>query len=109
MKDNLSDAIEELAESRYRIIRTSKDGSFAGYLNYESEDGKTAVLLCARRLWYWPDSPSLKDLALNGIPATEDIEFLIQVPRVELNDVLEILETSEKARISIQKIPAWSK
>jgi hypothetical protein len=89
------------------IARTYSAGVFAGYL--ESLKEKHGVLLNARRIWYWDGAASLSQLAVDGTNKPENCKFPCIVSRVELTEIIEVLDVSEKARKSIEGVPEWKK
>ena len=94
-------------ENRYVIVRTYSAGVFAGEL--ESRNGKEVVLLNARRIWYWSGAASLSQLAMEGTNDPENCKFPCEVDKVELLEVIEILDVTEKARNNIKNVPVWKK
>ena len=90
---------------KYVIVRTYSAGVFAGEL--ESRSGQEVVLLNARRLWYWAGAASLSQLATDGTSKPKDCKFPCEVSRVELMQVIEIIDTTEKAKESIKGVPVW--
>lgn len=92
---------------KYVIARTYSAGVFAGYL--DSKKGEEAVLLNARRIWYWSGAASLSQLAVDGTSKPNDCKFPVEVSRIELTKVIEILDVTEKAKKSIAGVPVWSK
>ena len=90
----------------YKIVRTYSAGVFAGYL--ESKNGQEVVLRDARRLWYWDGAASLSQLAMEGVSKPENCKFPCEVSRVELFQVIEILDVTDTAKNSIAKVPIWS-
>ena len=92
---------------KYVIVRTYSAGVFAGYL--DSRKGKEAVVLNARRIHYWDGAASLSQLAVDGTSKPENCRFPVEVSRIELTEVIEILDVSEKARKSIAGVPVWKK
>ena len=97
---------KSLKGKKYVIARTYSAGVFAGYL--ESKKVKEAVILNARRIYYWDGAASLSQLAVDGTSKPENCKFPCEVSRVELTEVIEILDVSEKARKSIAGVPIWS-
>ena len=81
---------------KYVIVRTYSAGVFAGYI--DSRKGKEAVVLNARRIHYWDGAASLSQLAVDGTSKPQNCRFPCEVPRVELTEVIEILDVSEKAK-----------
>lgn len=92
-------------KKKYVIVRTYSAGVFAGTL--ESRKGKEVVLTNARRLWYWVGAASLSQMAVSGTSNPGGCKFPVSVPRVELTEAIEILDTTEAARKSILGVPEW--
>ena len=78
---------------------------FAGYL--KKRDGKEAVILQARRLWYWDGAASLSQLAEEGTTKPSNCKFPIEVSQIEVTEAVEILSCTEKARKSIAEVKVW--
>jgi hypothetical protein len=91
---------------KYQIVRTHSAGVFAGYI--ESRNGQEVVMRNARRLWYWDGACSLSDLAVNGVSRPQNCKFPCEVDRVELLQVVEILDCTEKAKKSIEGVKIWT-
>ena len=104
-----ADAVGKPAQSLngmpYRIVRTYSAGVFAGY--QESRNGQEAVFRNARRLWQWAGAASLSQLAMEGTSKPKDCRFPCAVDKVELLQVIEILDCTEKSRKSIEAVPVW--
>jgi hypothetical protein len=90
---------------KYVIARTQSAGVFAG--NLESRVGQEAVLTDARRLWYWAGAASLSQMAVSGTSRPKNCKFPVAVPRVELLQVIEILDVTAEAESSIKAVPEW--
>ncbi len=95
-----------MSKSRYVIVRTFSAGVFAGTL--VSRKGREVVMKDARRLWYWTGAASLSELAVRGTSAPSECKFPVAVPRVELLEVIEILDVTPAARKSIEGVPVWT-
>lgn len=93
-------------KERYVIFRTYSAGVFAGV--FVSRKGKEGVLKNARRIWRWAGAASLSQLAMEGTSKPKECKFPCPVDCVELTEVIEVLECTEKARISIEEVPVWS-
>lgn len=91
---------------KYVIVRTYSAGVLAGEL--ESRTGREVVLRNARRIWYWAGAASLSELAMLGTSKPEECKFPCVVDRVELLEVIEILDVTPAARKSIENVPIWS-
>lgn len=93
-------------KERYVIFRTYSAGVFAG--EFVSRKGKEGVLKNARRLWRWAGAASLSQLAMEGTSKPSDCKFPCAVDHVELTEVIEVLECTDKARTSIEGVAVWS-
>ena len=91
---------------RYCMVRTYSAGVFAGYV--ETLDGKHAVLRHARRIWYWDGAASLSELATYGTSKPQNCKFPCEVERVELTEVIEVIDITEKAKSAIDEVPVWT-
>lgn len=94
-------------DGRYVIVRTYSAGVFAG--NLHSRNGQEVVLHDARRLWKWSGAASLSQLAMEGVKDPDNCMFPCPVGRIELLQVIEILDTTLKAKKSIQDVKIWEK
>jgi hypothetical protein len=94
-------------EERYVIVRSHLAGVFAGV--FVSRKEREVVLRNARRLWFWSGAASLSQLATTGTSDPSNCKFPAPVSRVELLDAFEILDCSDRARISIEGVPEWVK
>ncbi len=90
---------------KHCIIRTRSAGVFAGYI--ESQNGQEVTLVKARRLWQWAGAASLSQLSMEGSSDTKNCKFPQEVDRVKLFEVLEILDTTKKAKDSIDSVKIW--
>lgn len=91
--------------SGYKIVRTYSAGVFAGTI--ESRNGQEVVMKNARRLWKWSGAASLSQLAMEGVKNPNDCMFPSEVERVELLNVVEILDCTEAAKKSIKAVKIW--
>lgn len=94
-----------IRDENYKIVRTYSAGVFAGYI--ESRNGQEVVLRNARRLWYWAGASSLSQLAMEGVKRPNECKFPCEVDRVELLQVIEILDVTKEARENITNVPVW--
>lgn len=89
----------------YKIVRSFAAGVFAGYI--ESRNGKEVVMRDARRIWYWEGAATLSQLAMEGVKSPERCKFPRAVDRVELLEVIEILDVTPAAKANIEAVPIW--
>ena len=92
---------------RYVICRSKEAAVFAG--EFISRNGREVVLHNARRIWYWDGAATLSQLAVDGTTSPKTCKFPVVVPHVELLEVCEILDCTEKARASIEAVPTWAR
>lgn len=104
-KDSQIKQAENLNGIPYVIVRTYSAGVFAGYL--ETRNGKEGVMRKARRIWYWDGAASLSQLAVNGTSKPENCKFPVEVDRIELTEIIEILSCTEEAKKSINGVSIW--
>ena len=90
---------------RYCIVRTYSAGVYAGYV--KERNGKEAVMLKARNLWYWDGAASLSELAMHGVAKPENCKFPCAVEEIELTEVIAVMPATVKARESIEGVPEW--
>lgn len=93
-------------KERYVIFRTYSAGVFAG--EFVSRKGKEGILKNARRLWRWAGAASLSQLAMEGTSNPAECKFPCPVNRVELTEIIEVLDCTKKAEASIKAVPVWS-
>ena len=89
----------------FKLIRCSSSGVFAGYL--KSLNDKMAVILEARRIWYWSGAASLSQLAIDGTTKPNDCKFPEAVSKIIVTDCIEILDVTEKSKKSIDSVKIW--
>ena len=104
-KSELSEPSKSVDGMKYALVRTYSAGVFAGYI--ESRTGQEMVIRNARRIWYWDGASSLSQLATEGTQKPQNCKFPCEVNRIELLQVIEILDVTEKARKSIKAVPVW--
>ena len=106
-KDERNPMADEWNGLPYKIVRTYSAGVFAGYV--ESRNGQEVVMRHARRIWYWSGAASLSELAMRGTSEPKNCKFPVAVDRVELLQVIEILDCTAPAQKSIEDVPIWTK
>lgn len=94
-------------KSKNKIVRTYSAGVFFGEI--VSRKGQEVVMKNARRIWYWSGAASLSQLAMEGTKDPANCKFPCFVDRVELLQVIEILDVTPQAEKSIREVPVWQK
>lgn len=102
----------KLAESvgglKYCVIRTYSAGVHIGYVSeFGSKQPQYAKLLKSRRLHYWSGAASLSQVAMDGVDNASRIAM--ELPEIELTDVIEVIPCSEKAAEFFKGAKAWTK
>ena len=104
-KDSIKKMAVEADGKKYQIVRTYSAGVFAGYI--EKRNGQEVVMVNARRLYYWDGASTLSQLAMEGVKKPQNCKFPCEVERVELLQVIEILDCTEEAKNSILGVAIW--
>ncbi len=90
---------------RYVLVRTYSAGVHVGFLSKQL--GKEVKLINTRRIWYWDGAASLSQLALEGVSKPDKCKFSVEIPEIELTEVIEIISVTKEAQININNVPAW--
>lgn len=104
-KDSILQKAESCDGMKYVIVRTCSAGVFAGYL--AKREGKEATIRKARRIFYWDGAASLSQMATDGVSKPQNCKFPCEVDSVDLTEVIEVLDCTEKARLSIAGVKIW--
>ncbi len=104
-ESDIKKAAETLDGMKYVMVRTQNAGVFAGYLKERS--GENVTLKNARRMWYWSGACSLSQLAMEGTKKAGDCKFPCEVDSIDLTQVIEIIDATEEARLSIKSVAIW--
>ncbi len=94
---------------KHVLVRTESAGCF--YVEtLEDLDLKTAtaVMINARRLWYWDGAATLSELATQGVSKPENCKFPKVVPEEIVFGIIEIIPCSKKAIVTINEVKEWS-
>jgi len=94
-----------MKKNQYVIIRTKSAGVFAGHL--KSKNGTEATLTKVRRIWYWDGAASLSQLAVEGVSKPQNCKFPIEVPEIDLTEVIETISVTPQAQKSIASVKIW--
>ncbi len=94
-----------MKKNKYVIVRPYSAGVFAGH--FVSRKGPEVVLKNARRLWYWDGAASLSQLAMEGVSRPQNCKFPQEVSRIELLNVIEIIDVTPQAEKIIKEVKIW--
>lgn len=104
-ESDIKKTAETMDGMEYVIIRSQNAGVFAGYLKENKNDA--VILKSARRLWYWSGACSLSQLAMEGTKKAGECKFPCEVETIQVNQVIEIIDATEEARLSIKSVSIW--
>jgi hypothetical protein len=96
---------EKLDGMEYVIVRGDRSGVFAGYL--ESKKEREVILRQARRIWYWSGASSISQLAEDGTSDPDNCKFPKAVNKIQILDVIEIIDCTKVAKESIESVAIW--
>lgn len=103
----LANKLEQKEPSKIKIVRTYSAGVFYGEV--ESSNGQEYVLRNATRVWQWAGAASLSQLAMEGTKDPANCKFPCKVDRVELKQVIEVLDITDAALASLEAVKVWAK
>jgi hypothetical protein len=86
-------------------IVSGRCGTYAGYL--EEEKGNEVEMSKAFCLFRWSGAGSLNQLAQEGVKKPDDCKFSMEIPRIRLKEVLQILPCSDAAKENLLKVKKW--
>jgi len=87
------------------IVRTYSAGVHAGYL--KERNGKEVTLLESIRIWKWAGAASLSQLAMEGTNDPGNCKFAMPVNTILLTEAIEIIDMTDTAKQSVQKLATW--
>lgn len=104
-KNKLAEKLDGVA---YCVIRTYSAGVHIGYVKeFGVRQPQHAKLLNSRRLYNWSGACSLSQVAMDGVDSSSRIAM--EIPEIELTDVIEVITCSEKAAEFFKGVKAWKK
>ncbi len=91
------------------LIRSYASGVHFGLLkNKVSElNGINVTLVKSRRVWYWSGASSISQLAMEGSKKPNDCKITVEVPLIEVANVIEIIPLSTEALNNLNAIKVW--
>jgi hypothetical protein len=107
--DSVDKLAPELDGMKYCVIRTYSAGVHIGYVEKFGSDNNPQYvkLLNSRRLHQWSNACSLSQVAMDGVSA--DSRIAMELPEIELTDVIEVIPCSEKSAEFFKGAKAWKK
>ena len=108
VKEGCSNIAELVDGLQYSVIRTYSAGVHIGYVKeFGTKQPQYAKLLKSRRLHYWTNACSLSQVAMDGV--ADGSRIAIELPEIELTDVIEVIPCSRKAAEFFKSAKVWKK
>lgn len=95
-------------KEKYYIIRTYAAGVWFGKI--KEFNGSVAIIIEARRLWYWSGAASLSQLAIEGTKRPNDCKFAMTITDEDgvcLPQVIELNPCTNSAVENIKSVREW--
>ena len=94
---------------KYCVVRTYSAGVHIGLVaELGIKSPQHALLYKSRRLHYWDNACSLSQVAIDGVDEVKS-RIAVELPEIELTDVIEVIPCSTKAAEFFKKAKAWKK
>lgn len=90
---------------QYVLIRSKSAGVFVGYLS--SYEDQQAIVRCARRIYYWDGAATVSQLAIDGTSKPDKCKFPEAVDKITVEEVIEVIPMTQKAKDSILSVRDW--
>jgi hypothetical protein len=97
---------ESIKLTNKKIVRTYSAGVFYGEL--ESRNGKEGIMKNVMCIYYWAGAATLLQLALEGTKKPNECKFTKKVPRIELTEIIEVIDVTEEAAKNIEGVKVWT-
>jgi len=109
VREGANKLAEDLDGMTYCVVRTYSAGVHIGYVKeFGTKQPQYAKLLKSRRLHQWTKAASLSQVAMDGVDASGS-RIAMELPEIELTDVIEVIPCSEKAAEFFKGAKAWVK
>ena len=106
--DSVSKTAPETDGMKYCVVRTYSAGVHIGYVEeFGTKQPQYAKLINSRRLHQWSGAASLSQVSLDGVDSSSRIAM--ELPEIELTDVIEVIPCSLKAMDFFKGAKAWKK
>ena len=106
-KQSVTQLAPETDGMKYCVIRTYSAGVHIGYVKeFGAKHPQHATLIKSRRLHYWEKACSLSQVAIDGV-CEDESRIAMELPEIQLTDVIEVINCSEKAMNFFKNAKAW--
>ena len=90
---------------KYVVVRSNMAGVFCGTL--KNKNGTEVVLANARKIYRWQGAYTVEDIAVKGLNA-EDSQITVSVKEIIIDDVCQVLPTTNTAQKILEEAVAWT-
>lgn len=104
-KEELDNKTNNILIGKKCVIRTMSAGVFFGTL--VTDNGEIVVVKNSRMLWGWTGALSVIDIAENGVNPNGCKFSVTAMGNHRITGVLQIIEASKRAIISIEGVAVW--
>jgi hypothetical protein len=92
-----------------KIVRATNAGVFYGNVDeiVHESSGVHVRMSNVRRVWYWSGSATLSQMAEEGVKNAGACKFSMQVAKMFVMNVAEIIDLSPSAKANLDAVPSW--
>ena len=94
-----------MKNEQYVIVRSNLAGVFCGTL--ENKSGTEVVLTNARKIYRWQGAYTVEDIAVKGLNV-DTSQITVPVEKIIINDVCQVLPTTDAAQKILTEAPIWT-
>ena len=93
-----------MKNENYVIVRANSAGVFFGQLVEKTSN--EVRMKKVRKIYYWEGACAIEQIAVDGVDYKKS-KLTVEVPEMEILDVIQIIPCSEKAVNNLKSIPEW--
>ena len=93
-----------MKNENYVIVRANSAGVFFGQLVEKTSN--EVRMKKVRKIYYWEGACAIEQIAVDGVDYKKS-NLTVEVPEMEILDVIQIIPCSEKAVNNLKSIPEW--
>lgn len=108
-KDLVKNEVVDASGLKAVLIRSYASGVHYGYLKEcaDTLSGRVVTLVNSRRCWSWYGAATLSQMALEGVKEADKCKFSMELPEIEIMNVIEIIPLSEEAFKNLNSVKVW--
>lgn len=99
--------VKNKATKKEFVVVRGPPGVYAGYLEADNGQGEIEMsnVFC---LWRWSGANTLLELAAKGVDKPNDCKFSVEIPRMKLKQIFQIIPCSDAAKENLLKVRKWT-